>query len=234
MSAQGPEKAFNEHQQHNDKIAQIEAERDTARMVNETAHQAAIDRKIAERIASEAAAREYYAEATAMDAVIAARQSDAAAKELETESRILHNELAYERHAASNNAFAFYLTLGILAAGIFVSGLFVWWRNQEPNTILAASPQGVSQTVAPTRVVSPPPPIVITPPPAVRTTAPLINRNPPATNPQTYPPAQNPPARIPSMEGNVSSPNGTGGTDNFGADGATPRRGIGTEPAPER
>jgi hypothetical protein len=199
-----------------DRAARAEARSDAAEVERDAAINIAANESVrADANAAAANVNAAYADAARTDAVIAARQADALAAETSTHNHILSHELAHERAAASNNAFGFYLTLGILVAGMMVAGIYLWWRNQNPDsvTVLAAPPPVTQNVPPPVTVMTPPPPVVINPPAPVTT--------PPPTNINVNPPAQTPPANSGEGETNPSSRSGSGGTDNFGAGGAT-------------
>jgi len=136
------------------------------------------------------------ADAQATDARIRANQAAQYAAEADTDRHVMGHQLAHERAAASNNAFGFYLTLGILVAGLMVTGIYLYWRNNNPDSInvYAAPP---TQTAPSTTVVTPPPAPVI-PPPAVVV-------NPPASAPT--PPAQPAQPSGPTSSSSTSRPN---------------------------
>src|ERR1044071_4010037 len=94
---------------------------------------AEIERNAALNAAAGAAVDRDLAEAEAIDSRIAANQNARAASELSTHNRLLHDELAAERVAASNNAFGFYLAVGILFAVIVVGALY-WWYGRPQNS----------------------------------------------------------------------------------------------------
>jgi hypothetical protein len=200
-----------------DQVARAEARKDSAEIQRDAAFDIAANESA--RADANAAAADYnssVADASRTDAIIAARQADAQAAELNTQRHILSNELAYERAAASNNAFGFYLTLGILVAGMLVAGVYLWWRNQNPDSVtILAAPPPVTQTAPPVTVTTPPPPVIVTPP-ANRTPPPTVNITtpPPTVNFNPAPPANN--------GGTEASGSTSSGTDNFGSDGSTP------------
>jgi len=197
-----------------DQAARAEAQKYAAENERDAAFDiAAHEANRADTNAAAAYANAAYADAARTDAIIAARQADAANAETNTHNHILSHELAYERAAASNNAFGFYLTLGILVAGMMVAGIYLWWRNENPDnvTILAAPPPVTQNIPQPVTVTSPPSPIIVTPPAPVTTPSPTnINVNPPA-----------PKAPVDNEGEFPSSGSGKGGTDNFGAGGGT-------------
>lgn len=78
------------------------------------------------------AARRHEAELTALDARIDANQSKAEVRELETNQRILHDNLEHEREVSSTNAFGFYLMTAVLLALVLVGGMYYYWRSQQP------------------------------------------------------------------------------------------------------
>src|SRR5690348_3818217 len=80
-------------------------------------------RDAAIHVAAAESVRRDAAEAEAIDARIEANQAAARARELDTDRRVLSTELAYERDAASGNAFGMFLALGLLAAVIIVGVL---------------------------------------------------------------------------------------------------------------
>ena len=110
---------------------------------------AEIERNAALNAAAGAHVERDLAEAEAIDARIAASQNARAASELSTHNRIINNELAAERVAASNNAFGFYLAVGILFAVILVGALYWWyWRPQDSSNInVYAAPNPPSSTL---------------------------------------------------------------------------------------
>ncbi len=151
---------------------------------------AELDRDAAVNVAANEIVNRDIAETRATDANIAAAQAHQTANELATDRHVLRHELAHERFAATNSAFGFYLTLGVLLAAILVGGLYLYYRSQNPaeNVIVNAAPAPsgpASVIVAPSgpAVAPSPSPITInTPPPVVNVTpsaqpAPNVNIN---------------------------------------------------------
>jgi hypothetical protein len=194
--------------------------------LNEAA--AEIERDAAVDVAASNAVSADYANAQAVDATIEANRARAAAAEIATDRSVLRNELAYERAASENNAFGFYLTLGILVAGLLVTGIYLYWRNSTPDVSVYAASPSVSAPANPPVIVTPsaspapapaPPPVVNVTPPAQQ--PPVVNVNP------ATPPAPNvhndihvtPPANS-GAGGGTGTDAGTSGTDT-GSSGST-------------
>jgi len=193
-----------------DRIANAEAIRD-----------AALDNAVNEAV------RRDIAEAQAVDARIVANQAIRQADEMAAEKQVLRHELGYERVANSNNTFGFYLTLAVLLAGILVGGFYLYYRSQNPDTLVvnAASPSSPGTVVVtPTQPAAPAPPPI-----TVHTPAPVVNVNPPSqpapeVNVKVTPPASNNNSETPAPDANTrpdsstnnntdsgSSPSGSGG-----------------------
>jgi hypothetical protein len=176
--------------------------------------QAEAHRDVALNAAANEAVNRDVAEAQAADARISANQAWQAAGEMDTDRRVLRNELTGERAAASNSAFGFYLTLGVLLAAILIGGFYLYNRSQNPdNVIVNAAP---APSAPPPVVVTPTPPAVAPPPPpiTVTTPAPTVNVTPPAqpapevnNHVNVTPPG---PATSGSTDNTGTSPSGTG------------------------
>jgi hypothetical protein len=197
-----------------DDAARAEAQRQQAEADRIAAE---AQRDVAWNVAADQAVNRDIAEAREVDARIAANQAGRAASEAETQRNLLNNELSYERAAASNNAFGFYLTLGILIAALIVGGCYLYWRSNNPDTVVV--------NAAPAPAASAPAPVVVTQPPAP-SAPPVINVTPPvvhnhiAVTPPAAPPA-NPPAN--------SSDTNSSGTDNTGTDSSGTNSGGSTD-----
>lgn len=185
--------------------------------------QAEAHRDAAINIAANQVVNRDIAEIQAEDARIAAGQARPAADEIATDRRVLRNELASERVTASNNAFGFYLTLGVLLAAILIGGFYLFQRNQNPdNPIVNAAP---SSSPPPTVVVTPNQPAVAPSPPpvTVNTPSPVVNVTAPAQNPPEVNNRVNatPPGTAPSgSDGTTSGTSGGTSETNNGARGA--------------
>jgi hypothetical protein len=184
-------------------------EEQAARAEAERIHAEAHRDKALDIAANEAVSRDI-AEARAADARIAAGQAWQAADEMDTDRRVLRNELASERAASSNSAFGFYLTLGVLLAALLIGGFYLYQRSQNPdNVVVNAAP--APSNPAPV-IVTPSQPTVTPPPVTVTTPPPVVNVTPPA---QPAPEVNNrinvtPPA--PSGPVNPGNPGSTGAT----------------------
>src|SRR5258706_11404046 len=91
--------------------------------------EAQFERDVALNAAANESRNADIADAQAVDARIRANEANAMAAEMATDRNVMANQLTYERAAASNNAFGFYLTLGILVAGLMVTGIYLYWRD---------------------------------------------------------------------------------------------------------
>jgi hypothetical protein len=186
-----------------DKIAHAEEIRD-----------AALDNAVNEAV------RRDIAEAQAVDARIAANQAIRQADEMAAEKQVLRHELGYERVANSNNTFGFYLTLAVLLAGILVGGFYLYYRSQNPDTLVvnAASPSApapVIVTPAQPATTVPPPITVHTPPPVVNVTPP--SQPAPEVNVKVTPPDSNT-----SSDSNSGADNKTDSNTNNTDSGSSP------------
>ncbi len=129
------------------------------------------------------------AETEAVDARIEAKRANMAARELDTDRRVLGYELAGERQAAANNAFGFYLTLAVVIAALCLGAVYYWyWRPNSTQTVISAAPP------------PPPPTTVVTPPAATQPQTPA----PPAAPAMPAAPAQ--PMNAPPPTVNVTPP----------------------------
>jgi len=159
------------------------------------------------------------ADAQAVDARIRANEANAMASEMATDRNVMSHELAYERAAASNNAFGFYLTLGILVAGLLVTGIYLYWRDSTDNINIYAASQPAVVTPAPQPqapvVVTQPAPPAVTPPPVI------VNPNPPVDNSSKPPIVVNPPAVHNDIHVTPPATNNTDNTDNTSTDRGT-------------
>jgi len=178
--------------------------------------QAEAEKQAAVTLAAQEAMNRDIAEARAVDAHIAAGQAIQAADEMATDRQVLRHELGYERVAASNSTFGFYLTLAVLVAGLLVGGFYLYSRSQNPdNVIVNAAPApapGGTVTVVPTppAVAPPPPPVTVNnPPPVVHVTPPA--RPAPEVNVNVTPPPSG------SAPGGSTPSSGTGAETSTGS-----------------
>lgn len=199
----------------------------------EQAARAEADRAMAEAhrdealdVATNEAASRDIAEAQAVDARITAGQAWQAADEMAADRRVLRNELAAERSASSNSAFGFYLTLAVLLAAVLIGGFYLYYRSQNPESVIVnaapapTAPGPVVVTPSQPAVAPPPPPITVNTPP------PVVNVTPPS---HPAPEVQNhvnvtPPGPSPDNTGSGGGTNGnagagTSGTETGGANG---------------
>jgi hypothetical protein len=175
--------------------------------------EAQFERDVALNAAANESLKADIADAQAVDARIRANEANAMASEMATDRNIMSNQLAYERAAASNNAFGFYLTLGILVAGLLVTGIYLYWRDSSDNVNIyaASTPAAVAPAPQPHApvVVTQPAPTVVTPPPVI------VNPNPPVDNTSKPPIVVNPPA----VHNDIHvTPPATDNTDNTNTD----------------
>src|SRR5262249_32993221 len=120
------------------------------------------------------------AQRNAVDAEITASQNAAAVRELNTDRRLLRENLAAERNVSSSNAFGFYLMTGILIAILLVGGIYYSFHRQD-----IAGEQNITVSSAP------PPPTVRYAPPVVNVPTPQVRvdvkAEPSSPQPQTSP-----------------------------------------------
>src|SRR2546421_10336336 len=167
-----------------------EADRDAAMTV---AAANAVERDAAVNAAASEAVNRDAAEARAVDARIYANQAHSAAREMATERNILRDDLDYERAAASNNAFGFYMALAVLLAVLVFGGYWLYDRYYDQgNVIVAAPPPPATNNtiVTPSPAPSPSPVVTVpvpTPAPA-ENPAPQVNVPPPQIKVNITPP----------------------------------------------
>lgn len=187
----------------------------TVQRARQNERDAKIERDAAMNIAASEALDADAARAVAVDENIRANQNAQAARELATDREVVKHQLYHERAAAENNAFGFYLTLGILVAGLLVTGIYLYWRNSQPESVNVYAAPSQSAPAPPNVIVTPPAAPAASPPPVVNVQPPAVNVQPPSVNVQ--PPDVNvttPPIRNDVEVNTPSGPAGAGaGTD---------------------